>query len=57
MDHTRAKKTMDTTYWLEMVDHKHRYGSNLKPYRQPINSNRLSFLKPSRRKHERQQET
>lgn len=31
-DHTRAKKTMDTTYWLEMVDHKHRYGSNLKPY-------------------------
>ncbi|WAQ80869.1 hypothetical protein PtA15_1A207 [Puccinia triticina] len=29
---TRPKKTMDTTYWLEMVDHKHRYGSNLKAY-------------------------
>ncbi|KAI7962198.1 hypothetical protein MJO28_000292 [Puccinia striiformis f. sp. tritici] len=28
----RPKKTMDTTYWLEMVDHKHRYGSNLKAY-------------------------
>lgn len=25
-------KTMEATYWLEMVDRKHRYGSNLKPY-------------------------
>ncbi|CAO1629380.1 unnamed protein product [Sympodiomycopsis kandeliae] len=25
-------KTMEATYWLEMVDKKHRYGSNLKPY-------------------------
>jgi len=31
-DPLRPKKAMDTTYWLEMVDHKHRYGSNLKPY-------------------------
>lgn len=25
-------KTMEAAYWLEMVDSKHRYGSNLKPY-------------------------
>lgn len=25
-------KTMESAYWLEMVDRKHRYGSNLKPY-------------------------
>lgn len=25
-------KTMEAAYWLEMVDRKHRYGSNLKPY-------------------------
>lgn len=29
----RPSKTMDPNYWLEMVDHHHRYGSNLKPYR------------------------
>lgn len=35
----RPSKTMDPNYWLEMVDHHHRYGSNLKPYHAFWNTN------------------
>ncbi|GAA6059636.1 hypothetical protein JCM10212_004139 [Sporobolomyces blumeae] len=33
----KESKAMESQYWLEMVDHKHRYGSNLKYYHQRWN--------------------
>ncbi|GAA5864768.1 hypothetical protein JCM3774_006068 [Rhodotorula dairenensis] len=33
----KAAKQMEATYWLELVDHKHRYASNLKWYHQKWN--------------------